>query len=85
MISSFELTRTYIKNKLFEKDKEFKEFKFQQNLKIELTKDEKVFKETKFVDPWLDSYKEVVDNTTNDELFVKQHNDLSPRTENWLE
>ena len=35
--------RTSIKNKLFEITKEFKEFKFQQSLRIEFTKNDKVF------------------------------------------
>ena len=37
------LTRSSIKNKLFEISEEFREFKFQQNLRIEFTKNDEVF------------------------------------------
>ena len=60
------------KNQLFEVTKEFQDFKFQQNLKVELEKDEIVFQETIFVDPWFDSYKEVFDDTNIDELLDKK-------------
>ena len=48
-----------------------------------MKKDEKVLQEAIFVNPWLDSYKEVFDNIDIDELPDKQHNDLSVRIENW--
>ena len=51
------LTRFSIKNKLFEITKEFKEFKFQQNLGIEFSKNDEVFKSNILADPWLDSEK----------------------------
>ena len=40
-----------IKNKLSKTSKEFKEFKFQQNLRIEFTKNDKDFKNKIFSDP----------------------------------
>ena len=48
--------------------------KFQQNLRSELKKE--ILNKITFVDPWLDSYKEVFDNTNIDKLLDKQHNDL---------
>ena len=39
--------------KLLEITKEFKEYRFQQNLPVEFSKDDKVLKETIFADPWL--------------------------------
>lgn len=48
--------------------------KFQQNLRTELKKE--ILNKITFVDPWLDSYKEVFDNTNIDKLLDKQHNDL---------
>ena len=45
------LTRSCIKNKLFEITKELKELKFQQNIQVEFLKDDKVVKEMIFVGP----------------------------------
>lgn len=45
------LTRSYIKNKLFEINKELKEYEFQQNLQIEFTKNDEVFINQIFSDP----------------------------------
>ena len=46
------LTRSSIKNKLFQITEEFKEFKFQQNLRIKLTKNDYIFQNKIFADPW---------------------------------
>lgn len=59
--------------------KEFKEYKFQQKLNIEFTKDENVFKETIFVDSWLISDKKIFDDINFDKLLDKQQNELSER------
>ena len=69
------LAMPYIKNKLFEIAKELNEFKFQKNLKIEFLKEEKVLNQI-FVDPWLDSYKQVFDDVTIDKLLDKHDTDL---------
>ena len=42
-----------LKNKLFEITKEFKEFKFQQNFRIEFTKNDEVFKNEILADLWI--------------------------------
>ena len=42
---------------LFEITKEYKEFKFQQNLQIEFSKNNEVFKNKIFVDRWFHSKK----------------------------
>ena len=40
----FKLKKSFIKDKLYEITKGFKEFMFQQNLQVEFSKDEKTFK-----------------------------------------
>ena len=72
-----------MKSKLFQTTKEFKEFKFQQNLRIEFTKNDKVFKNRIFADPWFDSEKIEFNDTNIDELLDIQHNQLSSRVERW--
>ena len=47
-------TKSCIKNKLFEISGEFREFKFQQNLRTEFTKNDKAFKNQIFAAPWFD-------------------------------
>lgn len=75
--------RSCIKNKCFEITNEFKNFKFQQYLKVELLKDENYFKQIIFADPWLGSYKKVFDDINIDELLHKYHNGNSLKFENW--
>lgn len=70
-------TRSFIKTKLFETNTEFK---FQQNLRIEFTKNDEIFKSEVFRNPWLDS-KNIKINNTHDELLYIQHNQLSSRVE----
>ena len=70
-------TRSFIKTKLFETNTEFK---FQQNLRIEFTKNDEIFKSEVFRNPWLDS-KNIKINNTHDELIYIQHNQLSSRVE----
>ena len=77
------LTRLCIKNEFFEITKEFKDFKFKQNLRLEFEKEEKVLKEIMFLDRWPNSYKKVYNDITIDKLLDKQQNDLSVRIENW--
>ena len=72
-------TRSFIKTKLFETNTEFK---FQQNLRIEFTKNDEIFKSEVFRNPWLDS-KNIKINNTHDELLYIQHNQLSSRVERW--
>ena len=69
--------------KMFEIARAFNDFKFQPNLKLEFTKDEKGLNEIKFVNPWLDSYKEVFDDAPIDEQVDKQYNNHSAATANW--
>ena len=69
------LTRSSIKNKLFEISKKLKELKFQQNLQIELTKNDEVFKDKIFADPEFDSEK----LEFNDVNIDIQHNQISQR------
>ena len=73
-----------IKNKLFEITKKSKEFKFQQNLRIEFSKNQEAFKNKIFADPWLDSEKLEFNDTNIDELLDIQHNQLSLRVERWI-
>ena len=71
-------------NKSFEVTKEFKDFKFQQNLKGEYNKGKKTFNETIFVDPRFDSHKQEFSDMKIDGLLDKQHNDLSIKIEKWI-
>ena len=57
------LTRSSIKNIFFEITKEFKEFKFRQNLRIEFTKNDEAFRYKIIADPWFDSEKLELSNT----------------------
>ena len=36
-----------------------------------------------FVDPWLDSYKEVIDDISIDRILDKQHNDVFATIAKW--
>ena len=56
-MNSLTLQDLLIKRKIFEIPKEFEELSFQQNLWIEFTKDDEVFKNEIFSDPWFDSEK----------------------------
>lgn len=60
---------------------EFQDFKPQQHSKPKFWKEEKVLNEILFVDPWLDSCRELFDDVTTDELLDKQHNNISATTE----
>ena len=51
------LTRTSIKNKLFEISKEFKDFKLKQYVRTEFTEKDGVFKNKIFADPRFNSEK----------------------------
>ena len=53
MMSSLIFKDLLLKNKLFEITKEFKEFKFQQNFRIEFTKNDEVFKNEILADLWI--------------------------------
>ena len=64
-------TRSFIKTKLFETNTEFK---FQQNLRIEFTKNDEIFKSEVFRN-------NIKINNTHDELLYIQHNQLSSRVE----
>ena len=68
------LTRSSVKNKLFEITKEFKDFKFQQSLGIEYNEI--------LTDPQFDSGK-IQFNINIDELLNIQHNQLSSKVERW--
>ena len=65
----FKLTRPCTKNNLFEITKKIKDYKF-----------DKLYKDITFVEPELDSYKEVFDDIFIDELLDKQLNELAART-----
>ena len=54
-----------------------KEFKFQQNLQMEFTKNDKVLKHKIFIDPWFDSEKIEYNYINIDELSDINHNQLS--------
>ena len=68
------LTIHYIKNILVEITKEFKEFKFQQNLSTEFIKNDETFKNKIFADKIFDSEKLEFIDTNIDELIDIQHN-----------
>ena len=51
------LTRSSIKNKLFEISKEFKDFKLKQYVRTEFTEKDEVFKNKIFADPRFNSEK----------------------------
>ena len=78
------LTRSSIKNKIFEITKEFKEFRFQQNLPVELAKNDEVFKSKIFTDPWFDLEEIEFSYINIDELIDIQNNQLSSRVERWI-
>ena len=65
----FKLTRPCTKNNLFEITKKIKDYKF-----------DKLYKDITFVEPELDSYKEVFDDINIDEVLDKQLNELAART-----
>ena len=65
----FKLTRPCTKNNLSEITKKIKDYKF-----------DKLYKDITFVEPELDSYKEVFDDIFIDELLDKQLNELAART-----
>ena len=77
------LTRSSIKNELFEITKECKEFNFQQNLLIEFTKNDEAFKNKIFKIPWFDSENLEFNDTNIDELLDIQHNQLPSSVERW--
>ena len=56
-----------------------KGFKFQQNLQMEFTKNDKVLKHKIFIDPWFDSEKIEYNYINIDELSDINHNQLSSR------
>ena len=61
--------------------KKVKEFKFQQNLRIEFTKNDEFFQNKIFAGPWFDSEKTEFNNI--DKLLNIQHNQHSSRVERW--
>ena len=69
--------------KIYEIIKEFKDFKFQQNLRIEFTKNDEPFKNKIFADPWFGVERFKFKNITIDEILDIQHKRLSSRVENW--
>ena len=77
LVTSFNFEELVLKIEL-EMTKECKDFKFQQNLRLECKKDAKVPFKTQLIDSQLNSYKVVFDYITIDELLDKQHNDFSP-------
>ena len=70
------LIRSAIKNKLFDITKEFIVFEFQENLQIEFTKNDEVFKNN-----WFDSEKIEFNDINIDELLDIQQNQFSLRVE----
>ena len=77
-------TRSSIKNRFLEEIEEFKEFKFQQNLRLEVTKNDEVFKNKVFADPWIDSEKTEFFDINFNELLHVQHHQLLSRVERWI-
>ena len=69
--------------KIYEIIKEFKDFKFQQNLRIEFTKNDEPFKNKIFADPWFGLERFKFKNINIDEILDIQHKRLSSRVENW--
>ena len=78
------LTWSSIKDKLFKITKECKEFKFEQNLQVEFTKNDEVFKGKVFIDPWFDSETIEFNDINIDQLHDIQHNQLLSRVERWM-
>ena len=69
-------------NKLFEITKESIKFKFQKNLKVELSKDDKVFEDTIIVEQWLDSNNVEFDDINIKSLLDKQIKEILTRANN---
>ena len=82
-MSSLILQDFLLKNKLFERTKELKGFEFQQNLRIESTKNDDVFKNKIFADLWFASEKIEFNDMNTDELIVIHNNQLSSKVERW--
>ena len=62
---------------MFKTTKASKEFQFQQNLQLEFTKTDKIFKNNVFADPRFDSGKTEFKNMIIDKLLDIQHDQLS--------
>ena len=82
-MSSLILQDFLLKNKLFERTKELKGFEFQQNLRIESTKNDDVFKNKIFAHLWFASEKIEFNDMNTDELIVIHNNQLSSKVERW--
>ena len=76
-------SKKYDEQLSFEITKKVKEFKFQQNLRIEFTKNDEFFQNKKFAGPWFDSEKTEFNNI--DKLLNIQHNQHSSRVERWTD
>ena len=63
---------------MFDITKEFIVFEFQENLQIEFTKNDEVFKNN-----WFDSEKIEFNDINIDELLDIQHSQVSSRVERW--
>ena len=70
------LISSFFAYNLFEVTKEFKEIKFQQNIRIKFTKNDEVFKNKVFADQWFDSQEIELNLINIDELLDTQHNQL---------
>ena len=79
MMGSLAITRSSMKNELFEIGEGCREFNFQLYLQIEFTKSDEVFKNKLFADSWLNWEKIEFGDTGIDKLLDTQHNKFSSR------